>query len=464
VLFWVFIIIGSCSVVGQQEEAFSIEGRWIGLLQSIRVVFNIENVNDSIIATLDSPDQGAEGILVNRVSFEKGSLIIEVEVINGKYVGNYDHHREIFEGTWFQNSMEFPLNIAKDDGSFDVKRPQEPKPPFPYVSEDVSFTNQEAGVTLAGTLTLPENGDSFPAVILITGSGLQNRDEEIVGHKPFLVISDYLTRQGIAVLRYDDRGFGESTGDVFTGTTADFADDAAAGVKFLSIDPRINKEKIGIIGHSEGAMIATILASESENIAFIVMLAGPGMAGKELLRLQAEKIMRASGENREFIEEVIELNEKLYDIVITETDDEKAEKKMRKAYAKFTKGMSEDEKNRFGFSDYVIDTGIKELLNPWMRYFLTLDTKTYLRQVKCSVLVMNGEKDLQVPPGENVPLIETALAEGGNQNVSVMVFTNLNHLFQSATTGSPEEYSKIEETFSPEVLEIMGIWIKEQVE
>jgi hypothetical protein len=431
----------------------------MGVLESIRIVFNIEEVNDSTIVTLDSPDQGAMGIPTSRYSYKRGSLVIEVDVINGKYVGNYDPSGDIFIGTWFQNGLEFPLNLARYEGTDEINRPQEPKPPFPYLSEDVAFPSKSGSVTLAGTLTLPEEGSQFPAAILVTGSGPQNRDEEILGHKPFLVISDYLTRLGIAVLRYDDRGFGDSTGDLSSATTGDLAQDAMGAYEYLLKDPRIDSGKIGIIGHSEGAMIAALLASGNPDIGFIIMLAGPGLSGEETLRLQAMKILEVSGEDKDFIEEAIKLNSNLVDIVVTEPDDEVAEKKLRKTYAKFTKGMSDQEKARLGFSDMIVNAAIKDLLNPWMRYFLSFDIKEYLVNIKCPVLVLSGDKDLQVPPAENIPLIENALEEGGNQEVKVVVFPNLNHLFQTAITGSPNEYGQIEETFAPVVLEVMADWI-----
>ena len=449
----------SISAFSQSGNATDIHGSWMGVLESIRIVFNIEEVNDSTIVTLDSPDQGAMGIPTSRYSYKRGSLIIEVDVINGKYVGNYDLSGEIFIGTWFQNGLEFPLNLARFEGIDEINRPQEPKPPFPYLSEEVVFPSKSDGVTLAGTLTLPEEGEQFPAVVLVTGSGPQNRNEEIMGHKPFLVISDYLTRSGIAVLRYDDRGYGDSTGDLSSATTGDLAQDAMGAYEYLLKDPRIDPEKIGIIGHSEGAMIAAQLASGNPDIGFIIMLAGPGLSGEETLRLQAMKILEVSGESSDFIDDAIKLNGKLVDIVISEPDDEIAEKKLRKTYDKFTKGMSDQEKARLGFSPAMINASIQELLNPWMRYFLAFDIKDYLVNIKCPVLVLAGDKDLQVPPAENIPPIENALNKGGNMDVKVVVFPDLNHLFQNAVTGSPSEYGNIEETFAPVVLEEMADWI-----
>ncbi len=340
-----------------------------------------------------------------------------------------------------------------------INRPQEPQPPFPYIVEDVSFPSTESDVILAGTLTLPEGYGPFPVAILITGSGIQNRDEEIMGHKPFMVIADYLTRKGVAVLRYDDRGYGESTGDFMTSTTHNFANDAMGAINFLSNDNRIDHQNIGIIGHSEGAMIAPVLAAKKPTIAFIVMLAGSGLSGQETLLLRSEKLLIKSGENQEYIQQVLDLNKKIYQIAINEPDDEIAAKKIRKAYSKFTSKMSEEEKRRRGFNEYVVEAGIKDMLNPWMRYFLSFDIKPYLMKTHCPVLILNGDKDIQVPPRENIPPIESALQKAGNTDYKVVVLPDLNHLFQTATTGYPDEYARIEETFSPVALEIISEWI-----
>jgi pimeloyl-ACP methyl ester carboxylesterase len=385
--------------------------------------------------------------------------VIESEAINGKYVGRVNEYSDGIEGFWFQNSMEFPLDLVRGDGTVEIKRPQEPKAPFPYKVEEVSFKSRDGDVVLAATLTLPENGTGFPAVLLITGSGPQDRNEEIMGHKPFLLIADWLTRQGIAVLRYDDRGFGDSTGDLVNATTGDFELDALGGIDFLLNDERIDPGRLGIIGHSEGAMIAAMMAAGSPDIACIVMMAGPGLSGMETLVLQSQKLLQKNGASQEYIEEVTGLNEKLYQIAVEEDDPAKAEKKIRKAFDKYTKGMSDQEKAQQGFNEAMVKGAISELLNPWMKYFLSLDIKEYLVEVACPVLVLNGDKDLQVPPAENVPLIESALARGGNKQVKAVVFPGLNHLFQTALSGRPEEYGTIEETIAPVVLEEISNWL-----
>ncbi|MCK4676993.1 MAG: alpha/beta hydrolase [Bacteroidales bacterium] len=447
----------------QKDTAF-IFGHWRGELQNLEIVFNILQENDTVLVTLDSPDQGAYDIQVNYFSFEDNELVLYADLIGGHYIGQYNSDTKVIEGTWYQSGYELSLVLKKTLEKSAFNRPQEPQPPFPYIADNVSFPSTESDVILAGTLTLPEGNGPFPAVILITGSGLQNRDEEIMGHKPFLVIADYLTRKGVAVLRYDDRGYGESTGDFMTATTNNFANDAMGAFNFLSKDTRIDHNNIGIIGHSEGAMIAPVLAADNPSISFIVMLAGSGLSGQETLLLQSEKLLTKSGENQEYIQQVLDLNKKIYTIVCNEPDDEIAANKIKKAYSKFTSKMSEEEKKRRGFNEYVIEAGMKDMLNPWMRYFLSFDIKPYLIKTHCPVLILNGDKDIQVPPRENIPPIESALQKGGNTDYDVVVMPGLNHLFQTAGTGYPDEYARIEETFSPEALEIISQWIMVVVE
>jgi pimeloyl-ACP methyl ester carboxylesterase len=443
-----------------QNKLLQLKGKWMGTVESLRVVFTISSQNDSVIVMLDSPDQGVMGIPVDGYSFIHDTVYFDVRSIGGKYTGTWNAESNIIDGIWYQGGFEFPLELNLNETYEGLNRPQEPKPPYPYLVEDVTFLNDKAGVTLAGTLTLPKENQLSAAAILVTGSGGQNRDEEILGHKPFLVIANYLTRIGIAVLRYDDRGIGKSTGDIMTATTWDFATDAASAFEFLKEDPRIDPKRIGIIGHSEGAMIAPIVASEYPDLAYIVMLAGSGLSGEDLLFVQSEKLLNASGESEENIRKVIDFNHKVYKIAISADDKDRAEKKLRKAFAKFTKNMTETEKARMGFSDYMVNTTISQVLNPWMRYFLKLDIRTYLSETKCPVLIMSGDKDLQTPPKENVPPIEAALKQGGNTDYKVVILPNLNHLFQTCETGSPQEYARISETFSPKALDIIGEWIK----
>jgi fermentation-respiration switch protein FrsA (DUF1100 family) len=438
-------------------------GTWLGKLEvqgmQLRIVFNIsKNQGDTLIATMDSPDQGAKDIPTTSTKFEGRQLVIEAKAIAGVYDGKLQADDTLIDGTWGQMSMKFPLILHKQVGKFELNRPQEPHPPFPYIAEDVTFENQAAGITLAGTLTLPEGNGPFPAAIMITGSGGQNRDEELMGHKPFLVIADYLTRNGIAVLRLDDRGIGKSTGDMKNGTTADYATDSRAAFKYLQKNSKINPAKIGLIGHSEGAIIAAMMASEMPAVSFIVMLGGPAMPGEQVLLTQAVEISRASGENEKDIQEGIECNEKIYKILKKEKDNESAQEEILDTYKKcyLDSGKSPDSLN-----DALTMLKARMPLSAynWLRYFILTDPADFLVKVKCPVLAMNGEKDLQVSAKENLPPMEKALKKAKNPDYTLKEMPGLNHLFQHTQTGSPTEYGQIEETFAPEALKLMGDWI-----
>jgi pimeloyl-ACP methyl ester carboxylesterase len=351
------------------------------------------------------------------------------------------------------------MTVRKDAVPITYNRPQEPEPPFPYKEEEVTFRNMVENFYLAGTLTLPDGEGPFPAVVLITGSGAQDRDGTIFMHKPFKVIADYLTRNGIAVLRYDDRGVGKSQGSMNEATSLTLADDADAGVEYLINRPEIDTRKIGLAGHSEGGLIAPIVASRNNNIAFIVSLAGPGVRGYEILLKQARDILEVSGTDEKEIEESLNINKHLYQLVIDEPDTRKFAKEALDWYGRELdrQGTGPDErKDKMG----AFAEGIVTINNPWMRYFIATDPRQFWSRIKCPVLALNGEKDLQVNYEENLPAIKAALKEGGNRKVKTVALPGLNHLFQHAETGAPGEYLNIEETFSPEVLTLMTSWIK----
>lgn len=444
-----------------QIKPNDIVGSWMGRLNAgaitLRIIFNISIAGpDSLVATMDSPDQGAKNIKMGVVSFADGNLKIAAPMILGEYNGTFENDT-LITGTWKQGGQSIPLDLTRLKVAFSLKRPQEPLPPFPYSAEEVSFHNDKAGIDLAGTLTLPRGNGPFKAVILISGSGAQNRDEELLGHKPFLVIADRLTRSGIAVLRYDDRGVGKSGGNPLTSTSADFATDAAAAFRFLSKDPRINPDLIGIIGHSEGGFIAPMVAAEN-NVSFIVSLAGTGVTGEKVILKQSADISSASGINEKEIESSIKTNKKLFAILREEKDNVKASEKMASAYEKMLskEDLSTDDKDK---ALQQVKAGLQPQTLTWLRYFISTDPAEYWKKVKCPVLALNGEKDLQVDADMNLRAIEKALKAGGNRSVRTVKLPELNHLFQQSKTGLPAEYGEIEETISEEVLQIISNWI-----
>jgi uncharacterized protein len=440
----------------------SITGSWLGKITTgaieLRIVFNLSIVkNDSLIATLDSPDQGAKNIKLGSVTFTGATLKISAPALLGEYNGTIKNDT-LIEGIWKQAGTSNVLNLMKLKNAFTLNRPQEPKPPFTYISEDVTFTNDKFNIILAGTLTIPQGAGPFKAVILITGSGPQNRNEELLGHKPFLVIADYLSRNGIAVLRYDDRGVGKSQGTQLNATSADFATDAEAAFNFLKNFPKINPGRIGLLGHSEGGLVAPIVAASDQDVAFIVSLAGPGVTGQQIIIRQSQEIAKISGEKESTIKKATETNKKLYAILRKEKDNNRAEIKILAIYEEILKKEKTSKENTekyvsklkmtFGSSTYT-----------WFRYFLFTDPAIYWKKVKCPVLALNGEKDLQVASHENLPAIEKAVKSSGNNSIKTVLLPGLNHLFQHCKTGLPSEYGTIEETISPDALKIISDWI-----
>jgi pimeloyl-ACP methyl ester carboxylesterase len=333
-------------------------------------------------------------------------------------------------------------------------RPQDPQPPFPYQSIEVSYKNPKEDVRLGGTLVIPAGKSPFSAVLLITGSGLQDRDETIFNHRPFAVIADYLARRGIASLRFDDRSVGKSTGDVENATTADFATDVEAGVAFLKTRPEVASKSIGLIGHSEGGIIAPMVAAKLENdIAFIVLLAGTGVAGDRILLEQQIAITKANGGTPQTIETQRKLMETILPIIKTSNETRDVLTNRLVATAKTIDSETSENKIR---------NNMQRLTSAWMRFFISYDPAPALAKVKCPVLALNGTKDVQITPQLNLAAIEQTLKQSGNQDYKTLELSGLNHLFQTAHTGSPSEYEEIEETFSPTALKLIADWIEQK--
>lgn len=461
-LFLVLIIVS-----GVNAASLDYTGTWAGVLHisgaELQLIFRITCAEDGVLqGTLDVPAQAAYGIPLSKVDFQADSAIFEVLLIGGIFQGELNSAGNL-AGTWSQSGMELPLllSLVGEEDPTQLSRPQEPQPPYPYGQEDVFYPNISEGFELAGTLTVPQGAGPFPAVLLISGSGPQDRNEEVFGHKPFLVLADYLTRQGIAVLRVDDRGVGDSGGEFGDATTLDFAQDAAAGFRFLQSREEIDSKSIGLIGHSEGGLIAPLVALENKEVAFIVMLAGPGLTGAEITKLQTRLILEAEGLPEELIERESWLQGRLVDIALKELQQEQALTQVELVLEEYLEKLTAVEREDFMAAEAVMQAQIEELLGPWFRFFLAYDPLPVLTQVNCPVLAVNGTLDLQVPFQENLEAIEQALQKGGNQSHKVLALPGLNHLFQTAGTGAPSEYPIIEETMAPQILEIVADWILE---
>lgn len=446
-----------------------LEGIWEGKISvgggiELRLVIKVEKGKDGALkAVLVSPDQSPIGIPIGSIALKDGQLTFESKRIGATYTGKRNKAGDAFEGSFVQSGMKLPLVLRKTKKMSEHRRPQTPKAPFPYRSEDVTYENKAGGIKLAGTLTIPAGSGPFPAVILLTGSGAQDRDETLLGHKPFLVLADYLSRRGIAVLRVDDRGVGGSTGSPSNSTTEDFAGDALAGVEFLKGRKEIDPRKIGLAGHSEGGLTAPIAASRSSDVAFIVMMAGTGLPGSDILLLQGQLILKANGAS----ESELKAQERLQTMLFRLMDEGKDEKTMRSklsaGFKEILAALPESERKALADADSALSEGaLGRVNNPWFRFFLRFDPRTVLRKVHCPVLALNGEKDLQVPPKENLAEITKALKAAGNDHVKTVEFPGLNHLFQPCKTGSPSEYAAIETTIDPQVLKVIGDWIVAQ--
>lgn len=432
-----------------------IDGAWLGALDTgmakLRFVLHIDNTEDGLTATVDSPDQGANGLPVTSIARNGLLLNFNVRGAGGSFSGRLDPELSVLAGTWTQLDNAFPLTLkrVKDASELEQRRPQDPKRPYPYLEEEVSYENKAAGVRLSATLTRPPGKGPSPAVLLIAGSGAHDRDESLMGHRPFLVLTDYLTRRGIAVLRADKRGCGKSTGNFAAATIEDFANDADAGVAFLKTRPEVDPHKIGLVGHSEGGIVAPMSAIRNPVVSFIVLLAGPGVTGEQILTDQAALILKAAGKSdKEIAEESAEQRD-LLEVVRRGGDNTSLGKQLR-------------EKLAGKVPEALLEPQINSLTSSWFRHFLAYDPAVVLRKVTCPVLAINGEKDLQVSAKQNLPVIQKALTEAGNKHFEVAELPGLNHLFQTAKTGAPSEYAQIEETMSPTVLEKVATWIMSQ--
>lgn len=437
-----------------------ITGQWLGGIEiqgtRLNLVFNISKMGNTYTATMDSPEQNVQGVPINTVSFENLTVRMGIEMAGIEYKGTLNASNEII-GTFSQGGATFPLNLSKKK-----RKPQEPTE-FNYYIEDVTFQNTKDNISLGGTLTLPNKEGKFPVVVLISGSGPQNRDSELLGHKPFLVIADYLTKKGIGVLRFDDRGVGESKGDRNIATTKDFANDVSAAVEYLKARKEINTKKIGLIGHSEGGIIAPMVAASSKDISYIVLLAGSGIPGDELLIQQTYLVGKAAGMSEEDLKEASAANAKVYNIIKTEKNLEQAKKQLAAIIQAGFDELPIDQKPSQDEINNVITQQVAMVTSPWFQYFVSYNPSLILKDVKCPVLVLNGEKDVQVPSKVNTQAIKNALEKGGNKKVTVIEFPNTNHLFQECVTCSVDEYEKIEQTFSPIALKQISDWIAVQV-
>ena len=452
------------------QDTSSAAGAWTGRISlppgplEIAVALAQDAATRAWTGSIDIPAQGAKGLPLGGIAIDGRAVAFDIAGIPGKptFSGTLSGDGTSITGTFSQNGATFPFELRRG-GTATVAppppRPQEPRPPFPYREEQVVYRNEAAAVRLAGTLTLPQGAGPFPAVLLITGSGSQDRDNTILGHKSFLLLADTLTRRGIAVLRVDDRGIGGSDRGTMEPTTADLAGDVRAGVALLDGRADIDSNHIGLIGHSEGGVIAPMVAADDPRVRFIVMLAGNGLPGEELMMLQIAAIAGTQKVPKAVIDWDLSMRRRVYDLIQSEADGEPNEA-AREALIESIEPIP-------GVPDReVARQNVRLLLagssGRWFRYFLAHDPRPVLQRVTVPVLALIGSNDRQVPAAENLAAIREALEAGGNRNAVVRELPGLNHLFQTSQTGAPDEYARIEETMAPAALTLIADWVVEQ--
>jgi pimeloyl-ACP methyl ester carboxylesterase len=461
-VFYIFLFLLTGNLYSQE-----IIGSWTGSLKiqetSLRLVFNVSMKDSVLISTFDSPDQGAFGLPTTRTTYSESDKKLEI-IASGLGI----FYRGILEndsivGTFNQGGIPFPLTLRKTIKEV-VHKPQTPIEPLPYISEEVTISdNSQNKVSLSGTLTLPDSTGIFPAIILIAGSGPNDRDETIFGHKPFYVISDYLTRNGFAVLRYDKRGVGKSTGDYSKATISDFVTDASNALEYLKSRKGIDSSKIGMLGHSEGGIIAPMVASKSSDVKFLVLLAAPGTKGIEIVLDQNENSLKHQGIEPETINRLQLTNREIFESLLVWSGSENDRTALRDRLSYLWEQLPILIKLKLEKEPY-LRAQFNAMITPGYRSFLATDPKDYLSLVSCPVLAINGENDVQVPALKNLEAIKHHIQKGGNYKVETKSYPMLNHLFQESITGQPDEYAKIDQTISPQVLSDITNWVKNQTE
>ncbi len=445
--------------VGAVSVSQDMVGDWGGTLAgTLRLILHVKkSPSGEYASVLESVDQGHAMIPVDSMNVTSEHLDFTVNAVHGSFDATWNAETKAWVGTWKQDQA-MPLTLTRSNGIIPkLSRPQEDAidaAPSGYAQQIVTFDGGSAGVKLAGTFSAPKGAGPFPTVIFIAGSGPHTRDEAVAGHRIFYVLADYLNERGIAVLRYDKRGVAQSSGDYKSATSAEFISDAAASVRYLMSRADVDHKHIGLLGHSEGGLIAPAVAAHDPQVSFIILLAGPAIPGDKLLAEQIYLIEKAAGVPAERAVIGREVNEELFKAIAESKSESEAKSK---AAMIFDKAI--EEHKIFGNPEQVKAVGVSGLTTPWMRYFLSYDPVPALRQLRVPVLALNGSLDLQVPAKSNLAAMRLALSE--NKEVTIKELDHLNHLFQSARTGAPAEYAQIEETINPGVLYVIGEWVSD---
>ncbi len=449
--------------ISLKTSAQNFEGTWTGGIQGLPLVFQIDKADSGYTAKMQSPKQSKQFLPMTSVDVKSDSLTMTLAAYQIEYKGQLVG--ETISGIFTQGGMRFSMELSRkpyDPAS--MRRPQDPEPPYAYQVEEVSFLNKEDGnIKLAGTLTLPPGIKKPPVAVLISGSGPQNRNEELLNHRPFLVLADHLTKNGIAVLRYDDRGVGESEGNYAAATSEDLATDAAAAVTYLKGRSDVDVDKIGLIGHSEGGLIAPmVIAGHPGDVAFFISLAGPGVSGMEVLLPQLKKIALYDGVSENLASYENQMFKAVFEKMNNNPDISQPElsAEIDKIISDYVAKSDDAFKKRYSTE---AQKGIaQQFSQDWMRFFITHDPTNDLNEVDVPTLLLNGSLDYQIIPEINLPAMERKIKSNGNEDVTVIEFEGMNHLFQNATTGAGYEYEMIDETIAPKVLSTISEWINER--
>ena len=455
----VILSFSSIQLNAQSNSLESLEGIWLGKVEipNAAVLRMAIIVNKDGSAVFNIIDQATGNIPIDEILYNGDTVSFKINRLGITIMGPISSDKDSIAAKFIQRGGKFTLNLGLVDELPQLNRPQTPKEPFGYASEEVDFENKPADVKLQGTLTLPDSKAKVPAVVLLTGSGKQGRDQDIGGHKHFWVIADYLSRNGIAVLRMDDRGFGGSTGDFSTSTTGDFATDAVAAVDYLKNRKEIDVSQIGLIGHSEGGATAVIAASQSTSVKFIISLSGGIINFGDIVITQLTDRLKSQNVPEANITLEMNWRRKLYEIVREPTDSATAANKMWMAYRE----LSEEDIKTMKWPEGRMNHMISQLLGPWWRYSISLDVVALYMDLDRPALLLFGEKDMQVTAVDNMAMIEDAVKYHNKTNITIQYIKGVNHLYQTAGTGSEYEYVQIEETISPEVLNLISDWILE---
>ncbi|BAU55795.1 alpha/beta hydrolase family protein [Mucilaginibacter gotjawali] len=459
-----------------QLKAQDVTGSWVGAISvsgvKLHLVFNIKKTSDtSYSSTFDSPDQKAFGIACSSTFVKKDSLFIGIAIIKGGYKGVLAG-KDSISGTFSQGIAKLPLSLKKITGaekanlSAEKIRPQTPRPPYGYHSEEVEYDNADKSQHYGATFTRPDGEGKFPAVIIISGSGTQDRNGTMMGHQPYWVLADYLTKNGIAVLRVDDRGAGKSSlgKDINQKTSLDFSYDVEASLNYLETRPEIDKKQLGLIGHSEGGMIAPMVAARRKDVAFIVLWGGPGVSGAQILTEQSARALKEQGIDSTSVAAYKKLHFSILSLFATSATQADLDQQIPPVFEAWKKDQTQktlDALNvpKASMAD-VLKTYDGTYNSGWLRFFISYDPVIALSKVKCPVLAVTGGKDTQVDAAENLGRIKEILTKSGNKDFEVKTIAGLNHLFQTANTGDVAEYEQITETMSPVAMNIICSWIK----